>query len=340
MFYNKKFWWSLFILLLALLAHRFDFNSHVRRSLSDNGQGRVAGVFDNRSDVAGVRVDFFNLGEADSALINLPGKYQVLIDGGELHGGILEKLSQAMPTGDERIELIVATHPHADHLGGLIDVLNKYQVGQVWLSGVAYSSKIYLEFLNLLKEKNISTRLVYSCGHSVDSPEYAVLDINNLKATDTARCLDELKINAQTNLKILFPLENLKGKKIKNVNNSSVVLKLNHQTTSFLFMGDAEQPAEEKILGAFSAKELKSDVIKVAHQGSSDASGLKFLKTVRPAYAVIFTGQHNPYGHPSLRIIRRLQRLGSVILRTDKNGDIEFVADQDQLKFKCAKGCP
>ncbi len=308
-------------LLLAFTAQQLNLNL-----VFDNltSHGRIKGVsqdFDGQ-----LKVLFFDLGEADSTFIETPQHKQILIDGGE-DKSVLEKLSYAMNWNDDYIDLVIATHPHADHLGGLVSVLKKYRVGQVWLTGVAYSSAHYLEFLNLLKEKNISTRLVYSCRSSQRDNTFFKLSLAGLETLPKTHCLDELEISPQINLKVLYPLENLNGKKIKNVNNSSVVVKLNYQQISFLFMGDAETPSEQKILKAFSPQELKADVLKVAHQGSSDASSQAFLQAVRPRYAVIFVGRDNPYGHPSLRIIRRLQRLGIKVLRTDMSGDIGFVSD-------------
>jgi len=328
MFKDKKILIILFLTGLSVLIQKFDLDLIFNH---ESNQGQVEGVSKTVDD--NLTVTFFDIGEADSIFITTPDKRKILIDGGEEDGQVLKKLATKIPTHDSYIDLIISTHPHADHLGGLIDILKNYQVGQVWLTGVTHTSKTYLDFLNLLAQKNINTRLIYSCGYSVDNFNDTILAINNLDELDKTHCLDELKINSQINLKILHPLENLKDKKIKNLNNSSIVLKLNYKQNSFLFMGDAELPSEQRILATFPVAELKADVIKIAHQGSSDASSQEFLQAVQPDYAVILTGADNPYGHPSLRIIRRLERLGIKILRTDQDGDIEFKTDGNKLKI-------
>lgn len=318
---KKKILIILIIAVLVIIVQKLDIDLIIKQSL-DTGQ--IRGVIEKLDNQ--LRVVFFDLGEADSIFIKTPDKKQILIDGGE-DKAILEKLNEQMNWSDNYIDLVVSTHPHADHLGGLIEVLKKYQVGQVWLTGVAYSSYSYLEFLNLLKEKNISTRIIYNCQTTQADLAKTVLNINNLNELPKTHCLDELYINPQTNLKILHPLKNLKNKRIDNLNNSSIVIKLNYRQISFLFMGDAEIPSEQKILKVFKPQILKANVLKIAHQGSSDASSQKFLQAVRPQYAVIFVGSDNPYGHPSLRIIRRLERMGIKIFRTDQYGDIKFVSD-------------
>ncbi len=329
MFKDKKILIILAIAFLSILLQKLDFDFIVKQRLN---QGQVEGI----SEIANnkLAVTFFDIGEADSIFITTPDKHKILIDGGEEDGQVLKKLTTKIASNNHYIDLVISTHPHADHLGGLIDILKNYQVGQVWLTGISHTSKTYLDFLDVLAQKNINTRLIYSCGHLVNNQNFTILNIDNLDNLDKTHCLDELKIDSQINLKILHPLENLKDKKIKNLNNSSIVLKMTYNQNSFLFMGDAEIPSEEKILATFPIKELKADVIKIAHQGSSDASSQKFLQAVQPTYAVILTGSDNSYGHPSLRIIRRLERLGVKILRTDQDGDIEFVTDGITLELK------
>lgn len=330
---NKKVLIVLIIATVVILVQKLDLDLALKNKLYP---GQVAGIAQKNTQASDtdLKINFFDIGEADSIFIELPTAKQILIDGGEEDGQALKKINKIMDSDDHYIDLVISTHPHADHLGGLIEILKTYQVGQVWLTGVVYSSSTYLNFLNLLKEKNISTRIIYSCGLNSTDFNYTVLDINNLDALDKQHCLDELFIDSTTNLRILHPLENLKDKKIDNVNNSSIVVKLNFGQNSFMFMGDAETPSEQRILATFAPIILKTDVLKVAHQGSSDASSQEFLQTVQPDYAVILTGKDNSYGHPSLRIIRRLERLGVKILRTDQDGDIEFIVDQTGLKLE------
>ncbi len=323
---NKKLYFILILAAFVIFSQKLGFDVLEPKSVSLPGQ--VAGSQQTASPFS---VSFFNIGEADSIFIQLPTHKKILIDGGEQDGQALKKIKAVMGGKNNYLDLVISTHPHADHLGGLIDILKNYQVGQVWLTGVVHSSATYLNFLKLLKTKKISTRIVYSCGLLPGQSGYTALQIDNLSALDKQHCLDELVINPEINLRILYPLKNLKGQSIKNLNNSSIVTKLNYKQVSFLFMGDAEIPSEEKILSVFPEQQLKADVLKIAHQGSSDASSQQFLIKVKPTYAVILTGRHNSYGHPSLRIIRRLERLGIKILRTDKDGDIVFISDGQKI---------
>ncbi len=110
-------------------------------------------------------------------------------------------------------------------------------------------------------------------------------------------------------------------------------MKLNYKANSLMLVGDAEMTDEEKMLGIFEASELRSDVLKLGHHGSSDGSSEKFLEAIQPEYGIISVGKDNPYGHPSLRIIRRLERIGAKIFSTDELGDIVFISDNNGIKI-------
>jgi competence protein ComEC len=271
-------------------------------NLNDNNSGTVSGISQKKDDL---KVIVFDVGQGDAIFIETPDEFQILIDGGP-DNMVLEKLENEMDFNDRYIDLIVLTHPHADHVTGLVEVLKRYEVGQVWIAGVVHTSSIYLEFLDLVKEKNIETKVAYA---------------------DMDYKLDNI------DLAVLYPLEDISGTSMKNLNNSSVVIKLTDDISSFLFMGDAEIEDETKMMKIFDEKELKSDILKIGHHGSSDSSSEDFLNIVKPEIAIISVGKDNSYDHPSLRIIRRLERLGSNIFRTDKNGDIEFRVNDNKLEY-------
>ena len=140
------------------------------------------------------------------------------------------------------------------------------------------------------------------------------------------------------NLKVLWPKENRQGQKIKNLNHDSIVLKLNYKNNSWLLTGDAEMPVEEKMLEIFNSEEFEAEVLKVGHHGSSDSTSQEFLEAVKPTWVVISVGVDNTYGHPSLRVIRRLERLGAKILRTDELGDIMMISDGENVEYISSDG--
>jgi beta-lactamase superfamily II metal-dependent hydrolase len=152
---DKKILIILGMALTIILVQRLDFGL-----VTSQESGQVEGVtqkIDNN-----LKVVFFDVGQGDAAFVQTPGEKQILIDGGESQL-VLEKLSQQMKFNDREIELVILTHPHADHLGGLIEVLKRYEVDTIWMTGIIHTSNVYLEFLNLIKEKKIPTKIIFSC---------------------------------------------------------------------------------------------------------------------------------------------------------------------------------
>ncbi|OIP56568.1 hypothetical protein COW86_03750 [Candidatus Kuenenbacteria bacterium CG22_combo_CG10-13_8_21_14_all_39_9] len=305
---NKKVFIILLIAAALVLMQEFDFDLLTKNKSAGGQMESTSQGEDN------LKVIFFDVGQGDAIFIETPEKKQILIDGGD-SSLILDKLTKQMKFDDRLIDVIVLTHPHADHVTGLVEVLKRYQVGEVWLTGVIHTSSIYLEFLNLIKEKQIPTKIIFACGKE------------NIKG-----CHDIIALETGLQFKILYPLENLSQKRLDDANNSSIVMKLNYKTDSLMLVGDAGITDEEKMLGIFEASELKSDVLKLGHHGSADASSEKFLEAIQPEYGIISVGKDNPYGHPSLRIVRRLERIGAKIFRTDESGDIVFTGDNNGIK--------
>lgn len=303
---NKKILIVIIMAAAVILIQKLDFDL-----MTEGELGQVEGASQEEQDL---KVIFFDVGQGDSIFIETPLEKQILVDGGEGQL-ILEKLDKQMGLGDRFIDIVVLSHPHADHLGGLVDVLERYEVGEIWMSGVLHTSNIYLEFLNLIKEKKIPVKIVFGCG------------IEKLPG-----CSDEIKIEDKVVFRVLYPLKNLSQERVNKLNHSSVVVRLDYIESSFLLMGDAESPDEEKILENFMAGELEVDTLKAGHHGSSDASSQEFLEAVNPEYAVISVGE-NSYGHPSLRTLRRMERLGIVFFRTDEQGDVNFATDGENIRI-------
>lgn len=235
---------------------------------------------------------FFDVGQGDAIFISA-GSNQVLIDGGA-GGKILEKLGKSMPFLDKKIELIIVTHPDKDHIGGLVDVLSRYEIEEIMYSDITSETKAFDSFKELIKQKNIKT-IAPIFGQVVD-------------------------IYPKISLEILYPFGDIKGQTFSNENNISTVAKLIFGQKTVLLTGDAEEPVEIQLQN--SNVNLKSDILKVGHHGSKSASSANFIKTVSPSTAIISVGKDNSYGHPHQEVLDSLS--GIDILRTDLLGDIEF----------------
>lgn len=241
------------------------------------------------------KVVFFNVGQGDSIFIRTTDNYKILIDGGP-DKTVLFKLAEQLPFYDRQLDLVVLTHPHADHVTGLVEVLKRYTVKQVALVGSVDTTPAYLEFLKIIQTKNIPVLKIFK-GQEI--------------------------ILGTASFKFLSPPANSAEIKGGDLNDASAVFKLSFKGQDFLLMGDAGLKIEEQLLKNFTVADLKSTVIKIGHHGSDYSSGADFLAAVQPQTAVISVGK-NSYGHPSPRILKRLERLKVIILRTDQDGDIVF----------------
>lgn len=245
---------------------------------------------------------FFDVGQGDATYFRTVDGLDILVDGGP-GSKVLSKLGEAMPYYDKKIELMILSHAHADHVDGLVDVLKRYEVGEVLYNDVKTDYAGYLEFLNLIKEKNIA--------------------LKNVQAGD------EVSLG-QTRIKILAPVNYVEG---KDLNDSSVVFKLIYGQNSIMMTGDAGQQVEAKILAG--NNDLKSDVLKVGHHGSKYSSSADFLEKVMPKYGIIMVGLKNSYRHPAETTLDNLRNFGVKIFRTDVDGDVKCLGDG--VKISCDK---
>ncbi len=240
---------------------------------------------------AGLEADFLDVGQGDSELVKAPAGQNVLIDGGP-DGSVIKRLGERLPWWDRKIDLMVLTHPHEDHVAGLVKVLENYRVGKIVYAGTPDDNPTYAAWAALIREKRIPTFIV--------------------------REPQEIDLGGGCRLEVL----NRPGSG-GQLNDDSLVLKLVYGRTSFLFMGDAGQEVERQLDPA----ELKADVLKIGHHGSDSSSGENFLKEVSPALAVIEVGRDNKFGHPSRRTLKKLERLGARVFRTDQDGTIVLRSD-------------
>lgn len=240
-------------------------------------------------------VCFFYVGQGDSILIKTKEGHKILIDGGP-DDSILKNYSKLGSTFNKEIDLMVLTHPHKDHLFGLVEVLKKYNVKNILLTNIDFKSSLYEEFKNLIKKENARIFI--------------------------ARKGFVAKFANHGFLKVIYPFESLEKQKIrdKHINDTSIVLMLNYFDDKMLFTGDISQKVEAKLI--LSGQSLEADVLKIAHHGSKDSSSLEFLKEVAPSVAVISVGRNNIYNLPSQEVLNNLEKQKIKVERTDKNGNI------------------
>jgi competence protein ComEC len=248
---------------------------------------------------AHLQVHFIDVGQGDSILIDY-GTTEVLIDGGEKSPGVTDYLKKYV---DGDLEVMVATHPHSDHIGGLIDVLDKYTVDAIWTNGEAATSKTYTEFMN--------SSLAEGAKVSV------------------ARRGDVITAGALT-----FNVLNPPSPLFDDTNNNSIVLQLDYGNVDFLFSGDAGIDAENSMISAGVLSDI--DILKVGHHGSRTASSPAFLATTRPEVAIYMAGVGNSYGHPHQETLTALAGIGAKIYGTDKYGTI--VIDTDGATYAVTTG--
>ena len=241
-----------------------------------------------------LEVTFFDVGQGDSIFIETPLNRQVLIDGGP-DKTVLEKLGQVMPFYDRTIDLVILTHPDADHITGLIKVLEYYDVEYILTSGLEKDTAVYQEWRELIEQKNINIILAQT-GQKI------VLQDNII-------------------LEILWPDQNLINSYSNPSNNVSVVSRLVYGDIEILLTGDAEN----KVENILSKQNIQSDILKLGHHGSKTSTGLNFLKAVDPEVVVISVGENNRYKHPSQEVLDRIKDL--IVYRTDKNKDIKILTN-------------
>jgi competence protein ComEC len=239
----------------------------------------------------GLEIHFIDVGQGDSILIDL-GDIEVLIDGGDRSPGVTTYLSDYV---DGPLEVMVATHPHADHIGGLIAVLEQYEVEEVWHNGDSSTSKTYQDFMAAVQSENAEVHI--------------------------ARLHNVIQAG-ELSFKVHHPAD-LGG----STNNNSIVLHLTYGTVDFLFMGDAEHEAEENMMMLNSLPVPEIEILKVGHHGSRTASSKDFLTITSPEVAIYMAGEDNTYGHPHEETITDLNDIGAIICGTDTHGTIVVITN-------------
>ncbi|MDX9970416.1 MAG: ComEC/Rec2 family competence protein [Candidatus Gracilibacteria bacterium] len=248
-----------------------------------------------------LEIVFFDIGQGDSVFIKTPENHQILIDTGP-SSMVLKRLSENMPFFDRSIDMIVLTHPDLDHIGGIVEIMKRYEVDFLLVSGVPGSSPLYHKFLD-----EISERIENEKTQILNAEAFSSLNFGEVR------------------FDILYPFSSVFSEKVKDVNEYSVSLQMHYAGKKALFCGDISSETEQKLFLAYGGK-LKSDLLKINHHGSKYSNSPSFIQIVAPEIAVISAGKENNFGHPHLETIMNLYKANvSKIFRTDEDGSVKIV---------------
>lgn len=281
---HKREWYTIFVLIfITIVVWVFVLGSMPQKTLS---------------------ISFLDVGQGDAIFIETPHHNQILIDGGPPNKKVLQELRNLMPFYDRSIDVVLATHPDEDHIGGLIDVLNRYQVGAVIDSGLVHGTQAYKQKKSIIQKKSVQ-RFVAKRGMT-------------------------LILDKDVYLTILFPDRNVNG---FDSNDASIVAQLVYGDHEFLFTGDTSQKMEKYVV-SLDGELLESDVLKVGHHGSKTSTSNELLSVVDSQYGVVSAGKDNRYGHPHEEVLERLEEFEVSVLNTQNLGTITFETDGRVLKIK------
>ncbi len=264
----------------------------------------AAGVFIVKLPDGKLHFWALDVGQGDAILMILPDGNKVLIDGGP-DDKVMSRLAEVLPFYDRTIELVILTHPHPDHMIGLIEVIKRYDVGRLVMTGIKYDYPGYDAFLETVAKKQVP--VLFADGKK------------------------DLKFG-EVILDFLFPLAPIQGQYFGNVNNSSIVFRVLYGNNAFILQGDLEKEGEAQL--AASGLDLRASVIKVGHHGSRTASSDDYLAKVLADFAVISCGAGNRYNHPHIETMRALKKYSVKVWRTDLDGTVEFASDGNVIEIR------
>ncbi|MCB9810769.1 MAG: MBL fold metallo-hydrolase [Candidatus Nomurabacteria bacterium] len=253
-------------------------------------------AFTYNTDSPYLTVTFLDVGQGDAIYIETPDGVQALIDGGA-NNAVLRELGKQMPLFDRSLDVVLATHPDKDHIGGLVDVLKRYEVA------------------NIIRTNN--------------EGETATIDAFNLAVSNEGTAISyatagqQLALGASTSVLILSPAGDVTD---LESNTSSIVAQLRYGEVEFMLTGDAPVSIEKYLVDTF-GEALESEVLKFGHHGSRTSTADEFLDTVDPQYGVVSAGQDNRYGHPHKEVIEKAESRGVDIFNTADIGTIVFKTD-------------
>lgn len=284
----------LFIILLFVYVY---YDDDIRNYINAKLNSSVGSVVNYNVD--NLNIYFVDVGQADCILIKYLDS-NVLIDAGNNEDGV-KIVDYFKSLGVDKFKYVFATHAHEDHIGGMDDIINNFDIEHFYMPDVITTSKTYEDVLDSLYSKKIK----------YDTPKV------DSKLCFEDICLDVLSV----------------GNDKENLNDTSIVLRLVYKKTSYLFMGDASVSVEKKILD----KDISSTVLKVGHHGSQYSSSAQFLNKVRPQYAIIQVGKNNSYNHPKQVVLNKFKRMNTTVYRNDKDGTIILSSDGENISFNFDK---
>lgn len=246
-----------------------------------------------------VAVHYLNVGQADCIIIQAAEKNMLIDSGNNAHAR--KVLAYLKRQGVEAIDMLVATHPHHDHIGAMDELLNTFPVHTLYMPSISHRTRFYRALKKAANENNTT--------------------VIEAKAPQTIRLVPNIRID------VLAPL----GKRYVYKNNYSLVLKMTHGKNRFLFMADAGWKSQGEMLKK--KINVKADVIKIAHHGAISGMVGEFLDRADPKYAIISAGGHKKFGFPSHKVIKKLKKKNVTILRTDRQGTIIAASDGKSIRF-------
>ncbi|RRJ54867.1 MBL fold metallo-hydrolase [Paenibacillus oralis] len=255
------------------------------------------------SEDSQLKVIFLDVGQGNAQLILTPSGKTMLIDGGN-NGREKDMFNYIKQYNVKKIDVLVGSHPDADHIGTFPELVDALDIGAVYLPRASSNTKTYEALLTSIKNKGL-----------------------RIKTAKTGVTID---LDEKIKVVMVAPADTY-----EDTNNMSAVVKITYGQQSFLFPGDAEYKSEQDMIK--SGAELGSTVLAVGHHGSNSSTSVGFLKKVKPLYAVIQVGEDNKYGHPTEKTLKKLENQKVKILRTDKNGSITFTTDGSSLKVATDK---
>ncbi|MFQ5771955.1 MAG: ComEC/Rec2 family competence protein, partial [bacterium] len=255
-----------------------------------------------------LKVVFFDVGQGDAALLNFPNGKTMLIDGGprtfQYDAGKSVIARHLKREAVDKIDALVLSHAHTDHIGGFLHILRNFKVREVWDNGQAEESEIYEEYLSLIDSLNIKRRILRT-GNLLE-------DFNPVK------------------IFVLHPTEEFLAQNRFSINDGSLVLKISYGEVDFLFVGDVEINGELNFLTYDNL--LASEVLKVGHHGSRTSSSQLLLSKIQPKITIISVGEFNKFNHPHREALQRLNAVGAKVLRTDQNAAVILKTDGKEFK--------
>jgi len=245
-----------------------------------------------------LKIHFVDVGQGDCILLQTPDGRNVLVDAGS-EASADEVLSYLVRNGLGRIDVLVITHPHSDHVGGLPKILERFGVSKVVDPGYPCESQVYKDALSIIESRRIDYKLAAKCR--------------------------TLHIGRDVDLEILWPPDDYSPEGESGLDNGSVVMRVEYGDVSLLLTGDIEREAEGRLLAA--RQDFRCTVLKVACHGGGDSTSNEFVQVARPDYAVISAAADDASGRPADAVLKRLKAAGARIFRTDENGTIVFTTD-------------